>query len=114
MPVSSCGSLFRDLLFVGFNPGVQVSFIEAPALVQANLAQTVPDNLLFETVARQAAVISSFVEIENALGRQAVRKRIFQVVGYRFANTGKLMKSDGSVCMRLPIRHRLRGTVKLE
>jgi hypothetical protein len=51
----SCCGLLSYLFFVRFDPCIKISFIKSPAFVEANFAQPVADNFLFEAVTCQPA-----------------------------------------------------------
>ena len=67
---------------MGFDPFIQISFIKSPAFIEPHLAQSIADNLLFEAVAREAAILGGFIEVENAFASTRAGQRFFQVIRY--------------------------------
>ena len=86
----SCCGFLSDLFFVGLNPFIQISFIKSPAFIQANLAEPVADNFLFEAVARKAAVFGRFVEVENPFPGSGAGEGFPQMIRYRSCESGKV------------------------
>src|SRR5205085_5022076 len=77
----SCGRLLNDLLFVAVNPCIQVSFVETPAFIEANLSKLVANYFLFEAVPCKTAIFGGFVEVEDAFCRRAIPNRVLQLLG---------------------------------
>jgi hypothetical protein len=90
------------LLFVVIDPGIQVCFVETPALVQSNSAEPIANHFLFEAVAGRAAVFGGFVEIEDAFFRRARPERIPQVVSHNPGESGQI-NEIGSTRLHGPI-----------
>jgi hypothetical protein len=65
---------------MGLNPVIQISFIKSPAFVEANLAQPVANNFLFEAVTRKATILGGFIEIEYTLAAAAAIQSLLQVI----------------------------------